>query len=100
MGCLRDDGAGAIGAILSCVGGIFLLLAIVLGLAVVLHIPAIIAAGFPDPGLDQAFDDFFGDDGWPGLVENIGATVVMVLSFLAVIFLMEMWPLCFHYLAQ
>ena len=84
---VHDGGAGPMGVVLSGLGGIILLAAILLGLAMVIHVPAIIAAGFPDASLDTELDNLFGYDGWPALVENIGAIVVMILAFLAAILL-------------
>jgi TM2 domain-containing membrane protein YozV len=73
--------------LLSSIGYIFLLVAILVGLAVALHLPAMIAAGFPDPSLAKELNHLFGYTGWPQLLEHIGIAVVTILLVLAVIFI-------------
>jgi len=72
--------------LLSAVGYIFLFLAIVVGLAVAMHLPMMIAAGLPDPSLARELDKIFGYTGWPYLLERIGLIIVTVLLMLATVF--------------
>ena len=69
--------------LLSFFGGLLLLTAIVAGLAMALHVPALIAAGIPDEGLAQEMKETFGYEGWPGLMEKIGFIVSAVLMVVA-----------------
>jgi len=75
------------GFLLSSIGYIFLLVAILVGLAIALHLPAMVAAGLPDPSLAKELDKLFGYTGWPQLLEHIGIAVVTILLVLAVIFI-------------
>ena len=71
----------------SGVGFILVCAAVILTLAVGLHIPYFIAAGKPDPGLAMELERFFGDPGWPALLMRFGTTLPMVLVLLASIFI-------------
>ena len=75
------------GFLLSCIGYIFLLVAILIGLAIALRLPALIAAGLPDPDVAQELNEFFGYTGWPHLFERIGIIAVTILLLLAAIFI-------------
>ncbi|MCK4628948.1 MAG: protein kinase, partial [Sedimentisphaerales bacterium] len=70
----------------SWVGTTFLLLAFLVGLALALHVPAVIAAGIPDPELAQELDKLFGGPGWPGILDKIGFAVATILFLLAMTF--------------
>jgi serine/threonine protein kinase len=69
--------------LLSFVGGLLLFAAIVAGLAMALHVPALLAAGVPDPEIAKDFEEAFGYKGWPGLLEKIGFIVSAVLMVVA-----------------
>lgn len=73
--------------LLSSIGYIFLLVAILVGLAIALHLPALVAAGLPDPDLAEELNELFGYTGWPQLLERIGLAVVTILLLLAAIFI-------------
>ena len=69
--------------LLSFFGGLLLLAAIVAGLAMALHVPALLAAGVPDPEIAQELEKAFGYKEWPGLLEKIGFVVSAVLMVVA-----------------
>jgi serine/threonine protein kinase len=75
------------GFLLSCIGYIFLLIAILIGLAIALRLPGLIAAGFPDPGAAQELNKLFGYTGWPHLLERMGIIAVAIFLLLAGIFI-------------
>ncbi|MHC4645433.1 MAG: protein kinase domain-containing protein [Planctomycetota bacterium] len=58
--------------LLTGVGYIFVLVAFLLGLAIALHLPAMVAAGLPDPDLAEELNEMFGFSGWPAMVERLG----------------------------
>jgi hypothetical protein len=70
----------------SGIGFILTFAAIVAGLAVGLHIPWFVAAGWPDADLATELEQFFGYSGWPELVMRLGTILVVVLLLLAAIF--------------
>lgn len=70
----------------SSIGYIFLLVAIVVGLGIALHLPAMVAAGLPDPSVAKELDKLFGYTGWPQLLERIGLAAVTILLLLAAVF--------------
>ncbi|MHC4638155.1 MAG: protein kinase domain-containing protein [Planctomycetota bacterium] len=74
------------GFLLSSIGYIFLLVAILVGLAIALHLPAMVAAGLPDPDIAEDLNELFGYTGWPQLLERIGLVVVCILLLLAAVF--------------
>ena len=74
------------GFLLSSVGYIFLLVAILVGLAIAMHLPAMVAAGLPDPSLAKELDKVFGYSDWPQLLERIGLMVAAVFLLLAAVF--------------
>jgi len=69
--------------LLSFFGGLLLLTAIVAGLAMALHVPALLAAGVPDPEIAKELEEAFGYKEWPGLLEKIGFIVSAVLMVVA-----------------
>lgn len=71
----------------ACVGYIFLLLALVVGMLMALHLPMLVAAGLPEPSLSQHLDEVFGYSGWPPLVERIGFVVAYIILLLAATFI-------------
>ncbi|TKJ36485.1 MAG: hypothetical protein CEE38_11775 [Planctomycetes bacterium B3_Pla] len=69
----------------SGIGFILTFAAVVVGVAVGLHLPHFVAAGFPDPGLAQELEQFFGYSSWPELVMRMGTIIVFILLLLAAI---------------
>ncbi len=67
----------------SGIGFILTFVAIVAGLAVGLHIPHFVAAGWPDAQVSAEIEQFFGYPGWPELVMRLGTVVVVILLLLA-----------------
>jgi len=74
--------------LICALGHIFVLVAILVGLAVGLHLPSVVAAGWPDPKIAEELDRIFGYAQWPGLLETGGAMLVVALLFLAAILIM------------
>jgi serine/threonine protein kinase/TM2 domain-containing membrane protein YozV len=74
--------------LICALGHIFVLAAILVGLAVGLHLPSVVAAGWPDPKIAQELERVFGYAEWPGLLETGGAILVVALLFLAAILIM------------
>jgi len=74
--------------LICALGNIFVLAAILIGLAIGLHLPSVVAAGWPDPKIAQQLDQVFGYTQWPGLLEQGGGLLVVVLLFLAAILIM------------
>jgi hypothetical protein len=70
---------------MSGVGTALALVAILLGLALALQSPTVIAAGWPDASLPKELERFFGYSDWPGLVATLGEIVIIVLLLLAMI---------------
>ena len=68
-----------IGFILTCV-------AILVGLAVGLHLPYFVAAGWPDPEISMDLEKFFGYSAWPELVMRFGMIAMVIILLLAAIF--------------
>ena len=69
----------------SGIGFILTFLAIVVGLAVGLHFPHFVAAGWPDPKLAAELERFFGYPAWPELVMRLGTIIVVILLLLAAV---------------
>jgi len=67
----------------SGIGFILTFAAIVAGLAVGLHIPHFVAAGWPNTQLSAQIEQFFGYPDWPELVMRMGTIVVVILLLLA-----------------
>ncbi|MCP4256186.1 MAG: protein kinase [Planctomycetes bacterium] len=70
----------------SGIGFILTFAAMVVGLAVGLHLPYFIAAGFPDPEVTMEIEKFFGYSGWPELVMRFGMIVTVILLLVAAVF--------------
>jgi hypothetical protein len=68
-----------IGFILTCV-------AILVGLAVALHLPYFVAAGFPEPEISIEMEKFFGYPEWPELVMRFGMIAMVILLLIASVF--------------
>ncbi len=69
--------------LLSAMGGLALLVAILLGLALALRLPEAAVAGLPDPGLARELEKEFGYPQWPGLVERIGVLLMGTFAFIS-----------------
>ena len=80
----RSESLHPMAFLLSFFGGLLLLAAILVGLAMALHIPALLAAGVPEPEVAQELEEYFGYTGWPSLLEKIGCIVSAVLMLVAV----------------
>lgn len=77
-GSLRD-------ASLAFLGALLLLAAFVIGLAAAVNLPAIVAAGWPDPHVAEYYRRLFGYAGWPQLLLKlfwVSSTVLIVLGAL------------------
>ncbi|MCP4455112.1 MAG: protein kinase [Planctomycetes bacterium] len=76
-----------IGRLLSGLGFVLLFAATVGGLFFALHVPWFVSAGFPNPEVGEAMQDFFKYAEWPNLVESLGITacVLVCLTSLALI---------------
>jgi TM2 domain-containing membrane protein YozV len=75
------------GFLLSFVGYLLLLLALVIGLGLALHLTWLVAAGFPDQHLAEELQEEFGYAGWPQLVERIAFVVGAGVYMLAAAFI-------------
>jgi hypothetical protein len=75
------------GFLLSFVGYLLLLLALVIGLGLALHLTWLVAAGFPDQHLAEELQEEFGYAGWPQLVERIAFVVGAAVYMLAAAFI-------------
>jgi len=69
--------------ILSAAGCLFLLIAVLLGLALALRLPEAVAAGLPDAGLQRELTRDFGYSQWPRLVEQLGMTLMGISAFIS-----------------
>ena len=67
----------------SGIGFILTFAAIVAGLAVGLHLPHFVAAGWPNAQLSAQIEQFFGYPDWPELVMRMGTIVVVILLLFA-----------------
>jgi len=70
----------------SGIGFILTFAAMVVGLAVGLHLPYFVAAGWPEPQVSFELEKFFGYPGWPELVMRFGMIVTVILLLLAAVF--------------
>jgi len=70
----------------SGIGFILTFVAIITGLAIGLHIPHFVAAGWPNTQLAAQMEQFFGYPNWPELVMRMGTIVVVIFLLLAGIF--------------
>ncbi|MHC4476575.1 MAG: protein kinase domain-containing protein [Planctomycetota bacterium] len=73
--------------LLSFVGYLLLLLALVIGLGLALHLAWLVAAGFPEASLAEELREEFGYAGWPNLVERIAFAVGAGIFMLAAAFI-------------
>ncbi len=71
--------------LLSLLGGVLLLAAFVVGLALAAGLPEAVAAGLPEPGLARELEREFGYPGWPRLVNQIGIAAAGIVAFLAMV---------------
>ncbi|UCD49835.1 MAG: protein kinase [Phycisphaerales bacterium] len=74
--------------LICALGHIFILAAILVGVAIGLHMPSVVAAGWPDPQIAHELDQIFGYTEWPGLLEKGGAMLVVALLFVAAVLIM------------
>ncbi len=76
-----------LGGLFAAVGHILALAAILIGLAIGLHLPAVAGAAWPQEEPVQELQRMLGDS-WPGIVEQVGTMLIVVLLFLAAILIM------------
>jgi len=76
-----------IGGLFAAVGHIFALAALLVGLAVGLHLPGAAAAGWPDEQPVQQLAQTLGPN-WPQVVERGGLMLTVILLFFAAVFIM------------
>ena len=76
-----------IGGLFAAVGHIFALAALLIGLAVGLHLPAVAAGTWPQAEPVQELARALGP-GWSAVAEQVGAMLIVALLFLAAIFIM------------
>jgi hypothetical protein len=76
-----------IGGLFAAVGHILALAALLIGLAVGLHLPAVAAAAWPQAEPVQELAARLGT-GWPGVAEQAGVMLTVVLLFLGAILIM------------
>ena len=71
--------------LLSLLGTVLLLMAIISGLLVAFDLPAMVAAGLPDVHLNKELTRTFGFDDWPRLVHRLAGIIAAALAFAAAI---------------
>jgi TM2 domain-containing membrane protein YozV len=76
-----------IGGLFGAVGHIIAFAAIVIGLAVALHLPAIANAAWPNEEPVQQLAQTLGE-AWPGIIEQVGTLLSVVLLFMAAMLIM------------
>jgi TM2 domain-containing membrane protein YozV len=76
-----------IGGLVAAVGHILALAAILIGLAIGLHLPAVAAAAWPQAEPVQELSARLGAE-WPGVTEQAGVMLTFVLLFLAAVLIM------------
>jgi len=76
-----------IGGLFAAFGHIIAFLAIVIGLAVAMHVPSIVEAGWPNLWIVGELRSDVGE-AWPGIVEQVGTLLFGLLLFVAAIFIM------------
>jgi TM2 domain-containing membrane protein YozV len=76
-----------IGGLFAAMGHILALVALLLALAIGLHLPAVASAAWPDADPVRQLAGFLGPE-WPGVVEQAGVMLTVVLLFLAAILIM------------
>jgi TM2 domain-containing membrane protein YozV len=92
------DKFNPVGRLLAGLGFVLLFVATIAGLFFALHVPWFISGGFPDPGLGQEIEAFFGFPEWPNLVETLGFLVCFLtcLSGLALVIIGRRRAGAFH----
>jgi len=76
-----------IGGLFAALGHILALAAILIGLAIGLHLPAVANAAWPEAEPVQQLQEALGG-GWPGIVEQAGTMLIVVLLFMAAVLIM------------
>jgi len=76
-----------LGGLLAAVGHIFAFAAILIGLAIGLHLPAVASAAWPQEEPVVQLQQMLGDS-WPHVVEQAGTMMVVMLLFMAAILIM------------
>ena len=76
-----------ISGLLAALGHIFALAALLIGLCVGFHLPAVAAAGWPETEPVIELEAALGS-GWPAVVEQVGVMLIVVLLFFAAILIM------------
>jgi len=76
-----------IGGLFAAFGHIIAFLAIVIGLAVAMHVPSIVEAGWPNLWIVGELRSGLGET-WPGIVEQVGTILFGALLFMAAILIM------------
>jgi TM2 domain-containing membrane protein YozV len=76
-----------IGGLFAAVGHILALAALLIGVAIGLHLPAVAAAAWPDSEPVQELAARLGAE-WPGVAEQAGVMLIFVLLFLAAVLIM------------
>jgi TM2 domain-containing membrane protein YozV len=74
--------------LICALGHIFVLAAILVGLALGLHLPSVVAVGWPDSEIALELNRVLGHGVWPGLLEKGGAILVVALLFMAAVLIM------------
>ncbi|MBE0534694.1 MAG: protein kinase [Phycisphaerae bacterium] len=72
-----------VGRMFGLVGGLLLSVAILVGLATALHVPSVLAGGFPDPAIGQHLTEVLGYAEWPQMLQRLGSHLAVVLLLLA-----------------
>ena len=76
-----------LGGLLAAVGHIFAFVAILIGLIVGLHLPAVVNAAWPQEDPVQQLQQMLGDS-WPQVAEQVGMMLIVVLLSLAAVLIM------------
>lgn len=76
-----------IGGLFAAFGHIIAFLAIVIGLAVAIHLPSIVEAGWPNLWIVNELRGEVGE-AWPGIIEQVGTLLFGLLLFVAAILIM------------
>jgi len=77
-----------IGGLFAALGHILAFAAIVIGLAVAMHVPSIVSAGWPNMWIVEELRASNLGEAWPGIVEQVGTLLFGVLLFLAAVLIM------------
>jgi len=76
-----------IGGLFAAIGHILALAALLIGLAIGLHLPAVVAQAWPDAEPVLQLQQALGT-AWPTAVEQVGTMLILLLLFLGAIFIM------------